>query len=588
LRKYTGNRESGERVAKKAVSNQEIASILYEIADLLELKGVEWKPRAYRKAAQSVETLGEPIVSIYERGELQEIPGIGESIAEKIREMIEKGKLEYLEDLRSEFPEGVRELENIEGIGPKTALTLHAKLGIQTIDDLEKAARQGKIRELKGFGETVEKNILDGINRYRGTEERYPLGYILPVASRIEEQLRENKAVIRVVVAGSIRRWKETVGDIDILVTSSDPTTVMDLFCSLPEVKKVIARGEKKSTVLVGDNLHVDLRHIDKEQFGAGLMYFTGSKAHNIALRKRALNQGMTLSEYGLVKKEGGEVVAQKEEEEIYGALGLPFIPPELRENRGEIDAAEAGNLPHLLQLGQIRGDLHVHTKWSEGNDTIEELARRARERGYEYLAICDHARSLGIARGLTEEDLIEQRKEIDTVNDSIEGITVLAGIEANIGSDGHLDMKREVLEDLDLVIAGIHSGFKQSEEKITERVITAIHEEPLHMIVHPTGRVLQKRPPFHIDLQEIFKAASEQDVLLEINAFPTRLDLSDIHARAAKDHGILLGIGTDTHDVTHLRYMELGVATARRGWLEKKDVINTRPLKDLRKLIRT
>jgi DNA polymerase (family 10) len=574
-------------VAKKAVSNQEIASILYEIADLLELKGVQWKPRAYRKAAQSVETLGEPVVSIYEKGELQKIPGIGESIAEKIQEMIEKGKLKYLEDLRSEFPEGVRELENIEGIGPKTALTLHAKLGIQTIDDLEKAARQGRIRELKGFGETVEKNILDGISRYRSTDERYPLGYILPVASRIEEQIRENKAVIRVVVAGSIRRWKETVGDIDILVTSSDPKKVMEHFCTLPQVNKVIVKGEKKSTILVSDNLHVDLRHIEEEQFGAGLMYFTGSKAHNIALRKRALKQGMSLSEYGLVRERNKETVAKREEEEIYKALGLPYIPPELRENRGEIDAAEAGKLPRLIRQDQIRGDLHVHSEWSEGNDSIEDLARKAREIGYEYFALCDHAQSLGIARGLTEDDLKKQRKEIDTVNESIQDITILAGIEANIGSDGRLDMKREVLEDLDLVIAGIHSGFKQTEEKITKRVITAMEEEPVHMIVHPTGRILQKRLPFHIGLQRVYETASEQGVFLEINAFPTRLDLSDIHARAAKDKGVLLGIGTDTHDISHLRYMELGVAAARRGWLEKKDVVNTRPLADLRKLLR-
>ncbi|MDD1679578.1 MAG: DNA polymerase/3'-5' exonuclease PolX [Methanomicrobiales archaeon] len=575
-------------MARKAMSNQEIASVLYEIADLLELKGVEWKPRAYRKAAQSVETLGEPIVSIYERGELKKIPGIGESISEKIQEMIEKGKLQYLEDLRSEFPEGVREMENVEGVGPKTALTLHAKLGIQTIDDLEKAARQGKIRALKGFGETSEKNILEGIQRHRNTEERFPLGYIRPEASRIEAQLRESDAVIQVVVAGSIRRWKETVGDIDILVSSSDPGKVMDLFCSLPQVKKVISKGEKKSTILVGDNLHVDLRHIEEKQFGAGLMYFTGSKAHNIALRKRALSQGMTLSEYGLVRKKGGDVVAEKEEAEIYEALGLPYIPPELRENRGEIDAAEAGNLPQLLQQDQIRGDLHVHSEWSEGNDTIAELAKKAAEMRYEYLAICDHAKSLGIARGLTEEDLKDQRKEIDTVNESLDDLTILAGIEANIGSGGHLDLKREALKDLDLVIAGIHSGLKQDEKKMTERVITAIHEEPVHMIVHPTGRVLQKRPPLNLNLQTIYETAAEQGVLLEINAFPTRLDLSDIHARAAKDKGVLMGIGTDTHDVTHLRYMELGVATARRGWLEKKDVINTRSVKEFRKLLRT
>lgn len=574
-------------MAKKAISNQEVASELYEIADLLELKGVEWKPRAYRKAAQSIETLGEPIVSIYERGKLKEIPGIGESIAEKIQEIIEKGKLEYLEKLRSEFPEGIRELENIEGIGPKTALTLHAKLGIQTIDDLEKAARQGKIRVLKGFGEVSEKEILEGIQSYRNTERRYPLGYILPVAHRIEEQLRESEVVIQVVVAGSIRRWKDTIGDIDILVSSSYPAAIMDFFCTLPQVKKVMAKGEKKSTILVENNLHVDLRYIEEKQFGAGLMYFTGSKAHNIALRKRALKQGMTLSEYGLVKERTGEVVAAREEGEIYQALGLFYIPPELRENRGEIEAAEIGTLPHLVQKDQIRGDLHVHSEWSEGNDSLEDLAKKAQELGYEYLAICDHAQSLGIARGLTEKDLKEQRKEIDIVNDANEGITLLAGIEANIGSDGRLDIKRDVLEDLDLVIAGIHSGFRQTEEKITERVITAMEKEPLHMIVHPTGRILEQRLPFHINLQSVYKVASELGVILEINAFPTRLDLSDLNARLAKDRGVLLGIGTDAHDVSHLRYIELGVAIARRGWLEKKDIINTRTLKDLRTSLR-
>ncbi len=575
-------------MAKKAVTNQEIASILYEIADILELKGVEWKPRAYRKAAQSVETLGEPIVAIYERGELKDIPGIGESISEKIQEIIEKGKLEYLENLRSEFPEGLRELENIEGIGPKAALTLHAKLGIQTIDDLEKAAEQGKIRELKGFGETSEQNILEGIRRFRSTEKRSPLGYIMPIASRIEEQIRDSGAVIRVEVAGSIRRRKETVGDIDILVSSTHPGAVMDLFCSLPQVKKVIAKGEKKSTILVGDDLHVDLRHIEEKQFGAGLMYFTGSKAHNIALRKRALKQGMKLSEYGLVKERPAEVVvAEQEEKEIYEALGLTYIPPELRENRGEIEAAEQRTLPDLILQEQIRGDLHVHSEWSEGNDSIEDLAKKAREMGYEYLALCDHAKSLGIARGLSEEDLKEQRREIDRVNGSIDGITILAGVEANIGSNGRLDLKRETLEDLDIVLAGIHSGFKQTEEKITQRVITAMENEPLHMVVHPTGRILEKRTPYPIDLQAVYDAASEQGVLLEINAFPIRLDLSDIQARAAKEKGVLLGIGTDTHDVSHLRYMELGVATARRGWLEKKDVINTRSLGELRSLLR-
>jgi DNA polymerase (family 10) len=574
-------------MVRKTISNQEIASVLHEIADLLELEEVEWKPRAYRKAAQSIETLGEPVVSIYERGELETIPGIGKSIAEKIRELIEKGQLEYLEELRNEFPKGVRDLESIEGVGPRKALILYEQLGIRTIDDLERAARQKKIRMLKGFGETSEKKILEGIQRYRETGSRYPLGYILPESSRIASQLEESGLVTKLVVAGSIRRWKETVGDIDILATAPNPVKLMEFFCSLPQVREVIAKGEKKSAVLLGNNLHVDLRHIEEETFGAGLLYFTGSKAHNIALRKRALGRHMTLSEYGLARKEDGTVVAAKEETEIYGMLGLPWISPELRENRGEIDAAEAGKLPDLVRQDQIRCDLHVHSEWSEGNDPVKALADRAREMGYEYLAICDHAQSLGIARGLSGEDLREQRKEIDRLNNSMGDLTLLAGVEANIGSEGKLDLPRAVLRDLDLVIAGIHSGLRQDGKKLTGRVITAMHDDSLHMIVHPTGRVLQKRPPFEIDLPSIYMVAKELGVLLEINAFPTRLDLSDIHARAAKDHGVVLGIGTDTHDLSHLRYMELGVATARRGWLEAKDVANTRSLKNFRKFLR-
>jgi DNA polymerase (family 10) len=574
-------------MARKTISNQEIASALYEIADLLELKEVEWKPRAYRKAAQSIETLGEPVISIYERGDLETIPGIGKGIGEKIRELIERGRLEYLEKLRNEFPGGIRDLESIEGVGPRKALILYEELGVMTIDNLEKAARQKKIRKLKGFGETSEKKILEGIKRYRQTGNRYPLGYILPESSRITAQLEESGLVAKIVVAGSIRRWKETVGDIDILATAPNPAKLMEFFCSLPQVRKVIAKGEKKSAILIGNNLHVDLRHIEEETFGAGLLYFTGSKAHNIALRKRALSQGMTLSEYGLAWKKDGTVVAAREESEIYKALNVAWIPPELRENRGEIAAAEAGKLPDLVRLDQVRSDLHVHSEWSEGNDPIQALAGKAMEMGYEYLAICDHAQSLGIARGLSGDDLKEQRKEIDRLNDSMDNFTLLAGVEANIGSDGRLDLSRDDLRDLDLVIAGIHSGLGQEGKKLTKRVITAMHEDPVNMIVHPTGRVLQKRPQFEIDLQEVYQSAREQRVLLEINAFPTRMDLSDIHARAAKDQGVVLGIGTDTHDLSHLRYMELGVAIARRGWLEAKDAANTRSLKDFWRLLR-
>ncbi|MFX1520016.1 MAG: DNA polymerase/3'-5' exonuclease PolX [Promethearchaeota archaeon] len=568
------------------MKNREIANMLYEIADYLEIKGVQFKPRAYRQAAQSVETLSEDIQDVYEREELENIPRVGASIASKIKEILETGHLKYLEDLREERPEGLRELMEIEDIGPKTALKLYKELKISNIDELESAAKEGKIRDLEGFGEKIEENILENIKMYRSFHKRFILGFILPDAQDIVKKLKNLEEVEKISLAGSIRRKKETIGDVDILITSQNPSKVMDFFTKLPEVKRVIAKGKTKSTIVVANNLHVDLRIIEKESFGAALQYFTGSKEHNIKLRKMALDKNWKLSEYGLFKKENDKMIAGENEEEIYKTLEMNYIEPELRENRGEIEAALKDELPRLIEYDEVKGDLHVHSTWSEGVHSIEEMAETARPLGHEYIAICDHAKTLQIAQGLTDEDLRKQIKEIEKINRKMDDFTILSGVEANIDSDGNVDVGNDVLKDLDVVVASVHSGLKQSEKKLTERILTAMHNDHVTVIGHPTGRLINERKPCELDLSKAFEAAAELRVFMEINAFPNRLDLSDANCRKAKEYGVKLSLGSDAHSRDHLRYLELGIATARRGWLEKENIINSLSLKELKKLL--
>lgn len=564
------------------LKNFEVAQVFYEIADLLDIKGVPFKPRAYRRAAQTIETLTEDIQAIHERGELEDIPGVGVNIAKKIREILDTGSLGYLERLREELPHGLRDLMGIEGVGPKTALKLYKTLKISSVDELESAVKKGKLRGLRGFREKTEENILQAIEMYRTAQKRFVLGYILPTATEIKEQLEKLDAVGRIGLAGSIRRRKETVGDADILVTSNEPLKVMNFFTTLPSVKRVLAKGKTKSTVVLTDNLQVDLRVVEEESFGSALQYFTGSKPHNIRLRELALKKNWKLSEYGLFDRENGKKVAGEDERSIYEALGLSYVEPELREDRGEVEAALEGGLPKLVGYDEIRGDLHAHTKWSDGSHSIREMAEAAKSLGWEYLAVCDHSKGLRVAHGLTEEDLVKQMKEIEEVNNEIEDFTVLAGVEVNIKSEGSLDIRNEALKDLDVVVAAVHYGFKQSEEEMTGRILNAVHNDYVNVIGHPTGRIIQKRGPCEIDLPKVFEAAVAQKVFMEINAFPNRLDLCDIDCRKAKENGVKLTIGTDAHHKDHLRYMELGIATARRGWLEAKDVINTLPAKEL------
>ena len=571
------------------MSNIEVAAVLYEVADLLEIKGVRFKPHAYRRAAQEIETLPEDIADVTREGRLDEVPGVGKGIAGKVREVVETGDLAYLSSLREELPEGVQELTRIEGIGPKKAIALSRELGIRTVDDLEAAAKAGRIRDLPGFGEKTEQNILASIRMSKTARERHLLGYILPIARDIERRLSSLDSVLRVSLAGSIRRRKETIGDVDILAASTRPDEVMEVFATLPGVSRVLARGTTKTSVVLATGVQVDLRVVEDKHFGAALQYFTGSKEHNIALRKLAIARNWRLNEYGLVDLATGRVVAGEDEAGVYRALDLPWIEPELREDRGEIEAARTGTLPGLVEYGSVRGDLHAHTRWSEGSHSIEEMAEAAQALGYEYIAICDHAETLHIARGLSPERLADQIREIERINREADGeFTVLAGTECNIGMDGRIDLPDSVLADLDVVVASVHSGFKQPEREMTERVVTAMQNDHVDIIGHPTGRILLTREPYRIDLAAVFDAAAALGVLMEINAFPSRLDLSDVNCRQAREHGIRFSLGSDAHSRENLRYMEFGVATARRGWLAAEDIVNTRPLEDLRGVLRS
>ena len=567
------------------MKNRLVADILYEIADILEIKGVEFKPRAYRRAAQSIGSLGRPIEDIAAEGKLEEIPGVGENIAKKIEEIVQTGRLDYHQKLKKSLPIKVDELLEIEGIGPRKIKLFYNKLGVKNLKGLEKAAKHGKLRELPGMGEKSEQQILESIKFAKSKGQRALLGYILPVADEIKEKMRAFGAVEQVEVAGSIRRRKETIGDIDILVTTKQPKKVVDYFTNLKNVAKVVSKGPTRSTVRLKAGIECDLRVVQPQSFGSALMYFTGSKAHNIALRKIAIKKGWKLSEYGLFEKD--KQIAGLTEKEVYKKLGLPYIEPEIRENAGEIEAAKANKLPKLIGYNDIRGDLQMHTKWSDGVDTIEEMAVAAKKLGHDYIGISDHVGTLKIAGGMTSGQLKKQMKKVEEVDRKIKGIKVLKSAEIDIRSDGRLDAKNDVLKELDVVVASIHSGFRQSKEQITKRIIAAMENEHVDIIGHPTGRLIQKRKACELDLDKIFEASKRTGTFLEINSYPNRLDLNAENARYAIESGCKIIINTDSHSSGHLRFIKFGIATARRGWVEKKDVINTLPLKEMMKLLK-
>jgi len=568
--------------------NKEIARIFNEIADFLEIKGeLSFKINAYRRAAQNIENFSKDISELYKEDKLHTIPGVGKELAEKIKQFIETGKVKKHEELKAEIPAGLLEIMKVPGVGPKKAKLFYEKLKIDSIDKLEEAALSHKLSTLPGIQKKTEENILKGIEFLKRSSGRIPLGKALPLSQRIIEYLLQKKVVERAEACGSIRRRKETIGDIDILGISPKPEKAMEAFTKMEIVKEVLAKGATKSSVIVEDNIQVDLRIVDKDSFGSALQYFTGSKEHNIKLRELAIKKGLKINEYGVFDVKTDKKIAGKDEEDVYKAIGLPWIPPEIREGGEEIELAIHGRLPELVELEDIKGDLHVHSKWSDGTASIEEIAIRAKEMGLKYILIADHTKGLGVAGGLDEEEISEQIKEIDSLNKKLKGVRILKGIEANIQNDGSLDVSDEVLKSLDMVIASIHHGFKNPPDVLTKRMVKAIENPCVEVIAHPTGRILGERDAYEIDIDEVMSACKKNGVALEINAYPLRLDLNDILSRRAMEKGIMLSIGTDAHQIDQMSYLTYGVYVARRAWLKKENLINCMELDELMRYLK-
>ena len=569
------------------VHNADVAAIFEEIADLLDLEDAnEFRVRAYRNAARTVGQLSQPVADLIDEGDdLSELPDIGDDLAGKIETIVETGTLPLLEDLEQRIDPALVELMDVPGLGPERVRTLHDALGITSPDELRAAAEAGRVREVEGFGEKTEQNILDGLDQI-GEETRWLLAKMEPIVASLVDYLDGPDAVEQVDVAGSYRRRKETVGDLDVLVLSADGPTVMDHFTDYEDVGEVRSQGETRSTVELTSGVQVDLRVVPPESYGAALMYFTGSKAHNVALRDRALEAGLTINEYGVFRDDDDEErVAGETEAEIYDLFDLPFIVPELRENRGELTAAEEGDLPDLITPDDLRGTLHTHTTGSDGRSTLTEMAEAARERGLDYLAITDHSPNVAVVDGLDADGLRAQMDAIDDLNDDLDDLRLLKGIEVDVLEDGSLDLPDDVLRALDVCIAAVHTGLDLGREEQTERVLRAMDNPNVHILAHPTGRRLPERGPMALDLDRVLEAAAEKGCFVELNAQPERLDLNDVYCRRAKDLGVKVSIGADAHWHTDLDYLTHGVDQARRGWLEPDDVLNTRPWDEIAEL---
>ena len=566
------------------MKNKELADIFDKWADILEFLGDNpYHVRAYRNAARLIRDLSEDIELLAREGKLSQLPGIGQRLQAKILEFLRTGKIEEFEKLKQQVPDTIFTLLDIPGVGPKTVKLLYDELGIRSIEDLKRAIERGELLKLPGFGPKKVEKIKKGIELYEKSGGRILLGVAVFIADRIVNQLKEHSAVERISVCGSTRRMKETVGDIDILATGKNNLEIIEAFVNLPNVKEVLWKGTKKATVIVEEGEQVDLRVTEPDSYGAALQYFTGSKAHNIHLRTICLKLGYKLNEYGLFK--GDEKIAGRTEEEIYSALGMDTPPPEIREDTGEIEAALEHRLPKLVGYDEIKGDLHIHSNWSDGASTIEEIAKKAVEMGYRYVAITDHSKSLKVANGLSEEELERRNYEIDRLNEKFKGkIKILKGAEVDILPDGSLDYPDEILKGLDFVVAAVHSRFTQDN---TERILKAINNPYVNVIAHPTGRVIGQREGYPLDLEKVMKAAAETGTALEVNAYYNRLDLRDAHCRMAVKFGVKLVISTDSHHVDHMWMMKLGVGTARRGWVESKDVVNTGGLRELRRFVK-
>jgi DNA polymerase (family 10) len=570
------------------VQNSDIADIFNKVADLLDIEGANpFRVRAYRNAARAVSNLPQNVSDMIEsEKDLTQLPGIGKDLAGKIQEIVETGSLAQLEELEGKTSPELIKLMKVAGLGPKRVKALNRNLGVTNLKELKKAAQQGKVREIEGFGEKTEKAILEELEEVEGKqEERIKLREAEQRARPLVAYLEKTKGVKEITVAGSYRRRKETVGDLDILVTCKKGAEVMDRFVNYEDVKKVVSKGTTRSTIVLRSGLHVDLRVVPQVSYGAALHYFTGSKAHNIAVRTLGVKNKLKINEYGVFK--GEKRIAGKTEKEVYDEVDLPYIDPELRENWGEVEAARKGRLPGLVVLGDLRGDLHVHTKETDGRDSLEDMAQAAKERGYDYLAVTEHSKRVTMAGGMDAKRLGKQIKEIDRLNGKLKDIVLLKGIELDILKDGSLDLPDDILKELDLTVCAVHYNRNLSKKQMTERIIRAMDNPYFNIFAHPTGRLINERRPYEVDLEKIMEAAKERGCFLEINAQPDRLDLSDRHCKMAKDMGVKLAVSTDAHSVSDLDLISYGLDQARRGWLEPDDVINTRSLKDLKKILK-
>lgn len=571
------------------MKNSLVASLLKELADFTELEDEQpYRSRAYRRAAETVESLSTPIEEIASKKELRNLPGVGENIERKIEEIVNTGRLETLEKISKRIPVDVLSLNRVEGIGPKTIKLLYTKLGVKNLDDLEAAAKTGKLSGVKALGIKSEKTLLERIEKARSAVNRILLAQAVELSEKISASFREMPQVERYEIAGSFRRRKETIGDLDILIMTRDPGAVVNFFTKQDGVKEILASGESKASVKLQNNFQVDARVVPEESFGAALLYFTGSKAHNVELRTIAIKKGLRLNEYGLYRDE--KAVAGKTEDEIYQELGMNYIEPELREGRGEIKAAMERALPKLVTLSDIRGDLQMHTIWSDGRAKVDEMARKGVSMGYEYIAITDHVGSLKIANPLDQERIKDQRKEIEKLNLDYEksgrNFHILQGAEVNIMPDGKLDMQDGALKDLDIVLAAIHSGFSDNSEKITKRLLSAMENEHVDVIAHPTGRLLLERTGYELDISAVIQKALDTETILEIDCHANRLDLDDENAKESIGKGLMLSLDSDSHGTGEMEYMKLGLWQARRAWAEKKDILNTKSYREISRFL--
>ena len=563
-----------------------LSAIFRNIASILEIKGQNvFRIRAYEKAAESIEGLPNTLETLIKEDRLTEIPGIGKDLSDKIKEFYATGKIQTYEELKKTTPQGLLEILNIPSVGPKTARLLYEKLKINNIAELEKAISKNKITGIPGIKEKTLQNISKGIDIVKRGRLRMTIEQATLLSTVFLSSLKKIPETEDITAAGSLRRKAESIGDIDILISSKKPGKILDAFAKLPEVKSILGKGSTKSSILTKNDIQIDCRVVEEKSFGAALIYFTGSKDFNIKIRKLAIKKGLKINEYGLFKKD--KFLFGSTEKEVFKALGMDFIEPELRENRGEIELALKGKLPKLIEVKDIKGDLHTHSQWSDGMNSIIQMTEAAKSLGYSYIALTDHSQSLKVADGLTVERLMQKKQEIERINSHLSGFRVLLGTEVEIDSEGNTDYKDEVLKEIDVVVAAIHSGFKQTKDKLTKRIIKACMNKHVHIIAHPTGKLWGVRDPYELDFEKIFKAAKETNTALEINSYPERLDLDDINAHAAKNSGVKLAINTDSHKTEHLKGIQFGIAVARRGWLTKADVINTLTVDNLLKTIK-